>query len=354
MTQYLHCIIFLGLATFMQGYSQLDIVQTDDSSSSLQELFDQDDYLELKIIADIDSILRDTDEDPSYQDAQICYKNEEGSWISLNAQIRVRGHYRKSTENCNFPPLKIRIDKDERSNTIFENARELKMVTHCQSELPEYDQYVVQEFLIYRLYAVLSDVSYKTRLLRVTYLDKDDPGLTYQKYAFFVEDQDMLEERLHGHIVSVPTVLPENIDWNHYMIISFFQYLIINTDWSLPIMHNIDLISLDYFKPPVPIPFDFDWSGLINIPYKVPTAGGMQTRIAERVYKGPCLNRKDAKKIKRFFMEKREALFNIYIDCPYLDYDTKIETLNNLQLFYQILEDKYIFDEIFLDQCRNE
>ena len=323
-----------------------------DTSAMKSGLFDNENCLEIKISLDFDSILNDTSEYPSYYPVHVSYKNEDSIWISLNAEVRVRGHFRKQSVNCDFPPLKLRFDKKHRNNTIFENTRELKMVTHCQSGLPEYELYVVQEYLIYRMYEILSDISYKTRLVRVTYTDRKDPGRTMTRYAFFVEDTDLLAERLKGHIIDVPTVMPENIDWDHYIIISFFQYMIVNTDWSLPIMHNITLVSLDYFKPPIPVPFDFDWSGLINILYKVPTVAGMQTRVPERVYKGPCLNRKESNKFKKFFEDKKEDLYNVYIDCRYINDDIKIESLNKLQLFYKILEDKYIYHTVFMEQCR--
>ncbi len=315
-------------------------------------LFDSENYLELKILMDFDLIMNDTSDNPSYYPVHISYKNDDSTWISLDAEVRIRGHFRKLSENCDFPPLKLRFDKKSRTNTIFENARELKMVTHCQSGLPEYEQFVIQEYLIYRLYEVLSDISYKTRLLKVTYTDRKDQSRRLTRYAFFVEDDNLLEERLKGHIIDVPTVMPENIDLDHYVVISFFHYMIVNTDWSLPIMHNITLLSLDYFKPPIPVPFDFDWSGLINIPYKVPTVAGMQTRIPERVYKGPCLKNKEAKKFKKFFDDKKLDLYNVYIDCKYINDDIKIATINKLQLFYQILEDKYIFNSVFVQKCK--
>lgn len=342
----------LLLFSFSRVYSESCIPSIQDTSAVKSGLFDSDDYLDIIITMDFDSVMNDTSETPSYHSVRISYRNEDSSWISLDAEIRVRGNFRKKSENCDFPPFKLRFGKKDRTNTIFENARELKMVTHCQSDISEWEQYVIQEYLIYRLYEVLSDISYRTRLLKVTYTDKNDPGMTLRRFSFFIEYPDLLEERLNGHMIGVQTVIPENVDWEHYVLISFFQYLIINTDWSLPIMHNTDLISLDYFKPPVPVPFDFDWSGLINIPYKVPTLAGMQTRIAERVYKGPCLNNKEAKRIKKLFEEKKSDLFNVYIDCPYLNDDLKIETLNKLQLFFQILEDKYIFNSVFINKCK--
>ena len=352
MAWYIKSITVLLWLSFLQGHSESFGSLPQDTSAIQSGLFDNDNYLELRIVTDIDTLLHDKSENPSYHLSRLSYKSSDSNWISLDAEVRVRGNFRKQSGNCDFPPLKVRIDKENRLHTIFENNREVKMVTHCQSGIPEYEQFVIQEYLIYRMYSILSEISYKTRLLKVTYIDKNDPGLTFEKFAFFLEDQEIMQERLKGYMLALQTVDPENVDWNHYVIVSFFQYMIINTDWSLPILHNIDLFSQDYFKPPIPVPFDFDWSGLMNIPYKVPTVAGMQVRVPERVYKGPCLKKKDAKKIKQLFQEKKAELFNIYFDCPYLDEEHKTEAFENLQIFYQILDDKYIFESTFMDKCR--
>lgn len=337
--------------TFLNGHSATSGILPQDTAAIHYGLFESDEYLEIRIITDIDTLLKDKSDNPANHPSRLSYKSTDSTWITLEAEIRVRGNFRRQSENCDFPPLKLRIDKKNRANTIFENAREVKMVTHCQSGQPEYEQFVIMEYLIYRMYALLSDISYLTRLTKVTYIDEDDPELTFGKFAFLLEDPDLMEERLNGQVLDMQTVDPEKIDRDHYILISFFQYLIINTDWSLPILHNIDLFSLDYFKPPVPVPFDFDWSGLINIPYKVPTVAGMQVRVPERIYKGPCLKHKDIRKIKNLFQDKKTELFSIYIDCPYLDEKHKAETLQNLEVFYHILEDKFLFNEIFMKNC---
>jgi hypothetical protein len=339
-------ILFFLKAYFVTfGYSQKEI------DSVGLDLFESDDFLEIRIVTDLDTLVSDKSENPSYQSARLSYKNSDSNWITLDADIRVRGNFRRQAENCDFPPLKLRIDKKNRANTIFENTREVKIVTHCQSDIPEYEQYVVLEYLIYRMYNILSDISYLTRLLKITYTDDDHPEISFEKFAFFVEDPELMEERLNGKMLDFQTVDPQKIERDHYVLISFFQYLIVNTDWSLPILHNVDLFSKDYFKPPVPVPFDFDWSGLINIPYKVPTVAGMQVRVPERIYKGPCLKHKDLKKIKELFLDKQAELFDLFIDCKYLDDKTKVETFDNLQIFYRILEDNYLFNVTFLKNC---
>jgi len=326
-------------------------VTSQDSLKHRTELFYGTDYLELIIITNIDSLLHDIGDDPSYHDARISYKNEDSLWIELNAEVRVRGNFRKQPANCDFPPLRLKFEKEERENTIFENTKNIKMVTHCQTNIPDYEQYVMQEYLIYKLYNILSDFSYKVRLLKVTYLDTQDSDYKIEKYAFFIEDDEDMADRLNGNILEIESVDPKNIDQEYYLLISFFEYLIINTDWSVPIVHNVTLLSIDYFKPPLPVPFDFDWSGFINIPYEIPTTSGLKTRIPERIYKGPCVKTRDLKKIAKLFKSKKQEIFDLYYDFLYLDTEYKAETLQNIQIFYEILDDRYIFHSVFKEQC---
>jgi hypothetical protein len=326
---------------------------TEDSLAEKRGLFDGDDYLEMMIITNIDSLLNDIGDNPSYHHAAIRYKDTDGIWVEIAAEIRVRGNFRKQTRNCDFPPLKLKFEKEDRRNTLFEGTKSIKIVTHCQTNIPEFEQYVLQEYLIYRLYNLLSEFSYKVRLIKVTYLDKNNPAYQVEKFAFIFEEEEEMKERLNGNLLEIESVDPDKVDRDYYLLVAFFEYLIINTDWSLPILHNIELLSLDYFKPPVPVPYDFDWSGFINIPYEVPTVNGLKTREPERIYKGPCVKNRDLKKVARFFQSKRQEIFDLYYNFPYLDSEYKAETFNNIHIFYEILEDKYIFRAVFVEQCLN-
>ncbi len=48
-----------------------------------------------------------------------------------------------------------------------------------------------------------------------------------------------------------------------------YQYLIGNTDRWISNLHNIKLVTKTGVRP-VPVPYDFDYSGAINTPYSVP------------------------------------------------------------------------------------
>ena len=67
---------------------------------------------------------------------------------------------------------------------------------------------------------------------------------------------------------------------------SVFQYMIGNTDWSIKALHNIKLITFDNSRRPIPIPYDFDQSGLVNASYTLPAEHLQIKSVRERVYNG--------------------------------------------------------------------
>jgi hypothetical protein len=126
--------------------------------------------------------------------------------------------------------------------------------------------------------------------------------------------------------------------------------MIINTDYSVPIMHNVILVSRDYFEPPLPVPYDFDWSGLINIPYDSPYVTYLSASPV-RDYKGPCLKMKELENILSEFELKRRQVFALFIDFPYLDDEKKSRNIQDLHLFYIISGNPRLIREAFIKGC---
>ena len=54
--------------------------------------------------------------------------------------------------------------------TIFEGQDKFRVVTHCRDR-DEYEENVLEEYLAYRIYALLTEISFRVRLARITYGD---------------------------------------------------------------------------------------------------------------------------------------------------------------------------------------
>ena len=61
-----------------------------------------------------------------------------------------------------------------------------------------------------------------------------------------------------------------------------------NTDWNLDKSHNIELIRPASGGAPIPVPYDFDWSGLIAPPYARPNQMLGIGSVKQRLFRGFC------------------------------------------------------------------
>ena len=134
-------------------------------------LFDSDEILELTLTTDIKTVQKDIKEVRSCHPAQLSYIDHQNRKVSLNVEVKTRGHFRRNPKICDSPPLQIKFKPAETRNTIFREQTSLKMVTHCKKRIKAFDNYVVQEYLIYKLYNILTERSFRARLARLTYVD---------------------------------------------------------------------------------------------------------------------------------------------------------------------------------------
>ncbi len=333
----------------MQGYA---ISPRDEGQDDMTGLFRRDTVLEMELYLPWDSLLADVGEDPGYHDGTLVYYDSTGRRKELNIEARARGHFRKNPDNCDFPPLKLKFKKKKVAGTVFEGLKDIKMVTHCQNEIIDYEQYVLQEYLIYQTYSLYTPLSFKSRLAKVHYMDMHGPQDTLTRFAFFIENPEDMAGRNDGELLELESAQEERLNQDQLALMAIFNYMIINTDYSVPIMHNVVLVSRDYFEPPLPVPYDFDWSGLINIPYDSPYVAHI-TGSPERLYKGPCLKMKDLLRILSEMELKRREVFTLFVEFPYLDDERKSRNIQDLHLFYILSGNTKLIREAFIMGCQD-
>jgi hypothetical protein len=317
------------------------------------DFFSSDSVLQIELYLDLDSLLADVGEDPSYHDGILVYEDPaDGNRHELKITVRTRGNFRRKPENCDFPPLKLKFSKKQRQGSIFEDLGELKLVTHCQSDLDEFEQYLLQEYLIYKSYNLFTDFSFRVRLARITYVDIAHRTAPFTRFAFLIEDAEDMASRNHAKLLELETISSDKLDQDYFALMSMFNFMIQNTDYSIPVIHNVLLVYTDDFKPPIPVPFDFDWSGIINIPYESPYAT-RETRYAGRKYKGPCIRGKELKEVFNVMRSRRDELYQLYREFPYLNEDLRSRSLQELEMFYIIIGNRKLVHQEFIRKCRD-
>jgi hypothetical protein len=316
-------------------------------------LFAKDDLLEMEFYLPWDSLLTDIGEDPGYHEGRLVYYDSTGKKREFEMEARARGNFRKNPDNCNFPPLKLKFKKKDVAGTLFEGLKDVKIVSHCRSDNPEYEQFVLQEYLIYKTYNIYTPLSFKARLARIHYMGMQGAQDTLTRFAFFLENPEDMASRNQGDLLELESAKVDRLDQDQLALMALFNYMIINTDYSVPIMHNVVLVSRDYFEPPLPVPYDFDWSGLINIPYDSPYVAHISDS-PKRVYKGPCLKMRDLLRILSEFENGRREVFTLFVEFPYLEEEIRARNIQDLNLFYILSGNTKLVREAFIMGCETK
>ncbi|MCB0638758.1 MAG: hypothetical protein KDC54_19150 [Lewinella sp.] len=197
-------------------------------------------------------------------------------------EVSVRGRYRRRV--CDFPPLKLKFNKDMLEAAGLERHSKFKLVTHCSDSFDS-DDNLLREKMAYDLYALLTGEGYRTQLVNITYID-DDSDYQIQRLGIIIEDTDEMAEHLGGEECDECFGLqPEQFIPGNLEAFTLFQYLIGNTDWSVNLQRNLKIVTMPNgaYKA---VPYDFDFAGLVNAEYAVPNPDLDQQEVKDRVWQG--------------------------------------------------------------------
>ena len=336
------------------GSAQVQIVPPspeDRAAAADAQLFASHDPLELVLKSDFRRLRRDRDQDEDQRPGRLSFTGAAGDTVTLDVQVRTRGNFRLRRRTCNFPPLRLNFKKRDTRGTVFAGEDKLKLVVHCQDDKEEYEQYVLQEYLIYRAYNLFTDKSFRVRLARITYVDTGSDKEALTRWAFLKEDEDRMAARNGMDIFEMQGLHPENTEYELITLLYVFQYLIGNTDWSVSKQHNIELMA-DETQVPYAVPFDFDWSGIVGAPYAKPDPSLPIRNVRDRFFSGYCRGPDELAPVFAEFNAKKDELYALYHSQPGLDEEYRKKTLEYLDEFYETINDPRKVDRRLVRGCR--
>ena len=295
-----------------------------------KSLFSTNEVLNIILKGDVRSVLNDREENSKSHQLELVFK-EDSSDVTVPVQVKTRGHFRKLSENCSYPPLLIEFPKDgPQSSTIFHEQSKLKLVMPCQG-----DDYVIREWLVYKLYNLVTPNSFNARLVRVKIDDSKNKKNAAPFYGILLEEEMQLAKRNHSISIERKQLKPEQTQSDAFLTMAVFEYMIGNTDWSIEFMQNIKLLLPENSQVPIPVPYDFDHSGIVNSTYAAPAAELRMSSIRERRYRGYCL--KDMKAFDNViarFNQLKDDIYKVYSSCTLLDAKYIKSTTQYLDEFY--------------------
>jgi hypothetical protein len=332
----------------------LPVSRSDSSILSKAEtkivLFASDSCLHLILSSDFHNWLDKMRTDSVWHPGTLSYTESSGSRVDLHVNIKIRGVFRRNPDNCNFPPLRIEFNEKETRNTIFKGIKNIKLVTHCRNNNKFYEQFVVQEFLVYKMYNAFTDFSYGARLVKMNYSDGSE---NIQQLGFFIEPTSSVEERTNSKELDIMNMHPNGIQQKHATLLALFQYMIGNTDWSIPALHNIVLLQMGNDLP-FAVPFDFDCSGIVGSPYAVPQASLGIRSVKDRIFRGFCRSEEEFNICFQVFEENYDQIMDLYLNNELLNEQNKRRTIKYLNEFYETIRNPKKANSLIIAHCRQE
>jgi hypothetical protein len=335
----LYCLLFLFMISILPAFSQKDTIDVfynkEDIKNKDLQLFESDDMLELTLRFDITTFKR-VRSDTMELDAILTIHISETDSINKNIKVKARGEMRRSY--CDMPPIRLNFKKSGLSDDEFSNVDKIKLVTHCKLGN---EDYTLREFLAYKLYNVLTENSYRVRLAKINYINTKKQSKPINEFAFLIEPTDELCRRLKSTEVKGVKLTQKNMKPEMVDRMAIFNYMIGNSDWSLPILHNIIILSQPGSQRPdlgIPVAFDFDYSGMVNADYAVPFPDlGIET-VRERRYLGVCRTKETFMNALKEFSDKKNELLKVINDFPFLKEKSKKDIVNYLSGFFSGIE----------------
>jgi len=295
---------------------QLHVRQVDTIETSL-DLFNEISPMHITLTLDLKKYQHEKYKG-KYMPVHFRYELNDTTYLEKDLQLKARGDFRRS--HCNLAPFWLDIRKADFNNDELEDIKRIKIVTHCKGS-KAYEEYVLKEYLCYRIYNIISPVSFRVRLIRMTYVDTGRKNKTTEGWAFMIEPEEMLAQRTDGISIKrddlgYGLMQPDVTD-----VLCLFEYMIGNTDYSVAGRHNIKILGLPGFGSVgyTPVPYDFDYSGSVDTYYAVTDENLGITSVTERYYMGPCRDETAYMAAIEHINQYQEDILNLVRGFPYLD-----------------------------------
>lgn len=318
-------------------------------------LFDSDEIFKISIRADFKELIKHK-EDGEYRDAECSYMLNDTILIRNELKIRARGNYRRNY--CSLPPVMLNFKKTDYLVVANKDLDKMKMVSVCRQNKTS-QQYIFKEYLVYKMYNILTDYSFKTRLIKLSYVDTGEKLKPDSSYAFIIEPVDVLAER-HDAIEIESKIMHQDLsNYDHMNFVAVFQFMVGNLDWSVPVQHNIKQLKplkATTTRDVIVVPYDFDFTGFVNTSYALPPPLLIEDAetVRDRIFRGFTRTPEQFEAVFDLFREKKGEIIELIETFPYLNKSTRTDVLGFIEEFYVIINSERQVNRYFIQGCRTQ
>ena len=273
-------------------------------------LFTSETPLAITFRTNIKQIRRDKGDTPPWRWASLTYNDSAGKPVEVPVRARVRGIWR--LKHCEFPPIRLNFADKDTKNTVFHGLDKPKLVNYCRDN-DQYEQYMLQEAQLYRIYQLLTPNSHRIRVARITYVDSASGKKEAERYGMLLEDPDQLANRLMSKPIKQKGAGAADMEAKELALAYMFQYFIGNLDFSFNGLHNTELLGTMDGRI-LPVAYDFDYAGAVNASYAVPPPNYGVPNVRTRKFMAYCEISSEFPGAVARLVEKKDAIYALYRD----------------------------------------
>ena len=299
--------------------------------------------------------LAEKSNDSTYIPAELSYVGTGDLRQTLPAEVRVRGGFRRTY--CHYTPLKLKIGKQQAEGTPFEGNRKMKLVLPCLKS-KKADDNLLKELMAYKIYETLSSYHFKTRLLEIELVETGNGKITtHRLLGFAIQDDESFAQENDAKEIE-RFINFDAQDEELRVTNALFQFMIGNTDFSTVYLHNEKLFYVD--EKIVPVPYDFDMSGLVDASYAVVSEVQNEvlpiTHVTNRLYRGFTADEKTLQAVRQEFLKKKEEVFQKIdgLEPHFKDSREFDKARKYIEGFYEVLEDDKKFRRRIAEKGREK
>jgi hypothetical protein len=323
------------------------------AEAEARPLFQSTDPLEFTLTSNFNAINKDRKpESTTRYPGVLTVAGKDGTPREIPVKLSARGHFRRMARNCSVVPLRVELPKEGMDGTAFDGQTTLKLGTGCEDS-KEYEQITLREYLAYPLFSMVTPLSFRARLGRATYVDEKSKKKSSARYALFIENDSDVARRSEGRIVELQRVSFKDLEDKTLTSVMLYEYMIGNTDVSIWALHNIRFVQ----KPDrtlLPVPYDYDLSGLVHAPYAIPDNRLGLRSVLDRKYRGPCRTTDEFDAAAAPFRAKRADMLALVASLKDLDSSSRNEVKDYLEGFFRTIDKPASIKKQFVDGCKPE
>lgn len=257
---------------------------------------------------------------------------EDGTTMAL--EVRPRGKFRRRVSEV--PPLKLKFDKKGMRALGLDTLNEVKMVLPSSFD-QEGEIRLLREYVAYRLYERVSPYYVRARLVHLTLRDNHVEKTYPTVWVILLEHDEELAVRLEGSVEQQFGMGADSLETTSAALNAVFQYMIGNTDWSIADARNIYQFRPSKGGKIIPVPYDFDFSGLVGAPYATPTKESGLSNVRDRVLINSGLSESDIRTAIETFKSAESDLLKLCA-IPQLEEDQVKSLQDYLGGFFTVIK----------------